>query len=117
MDTKDINEFKPRAMRSEFQTRLRDELPRRQFEDFASEAGSDDDKRCDSDDDKRCDESFATVSVPSESPTKSDADPGIDTALTPTGPTSVPSPSCPKMSETLLQSSMCKSNRQPAGHG
>ncbi len=109
MDTKDINEFKPRAMRSEFQTRLRDELPRRQFEDFASEAGSDDDKRCD--------ESFATVSVPSESPTKSDADPGIDTTLTPTGPTSVPSPSSPKMSETLLQSSMCKSNRQPAGHG
>ena len=77
MDTKSRNEFKPRAMRSEFQNRLRDDLPRRQFEDFGSEAGSDDDKRREK-----------LHSVPSESPTKSDRRfQAIDTALTPAGPT------------------------------
>ena len=42
MDTKDRIEFKP-----EFQTKMRDEFPRKQFEDFASDAGSDEDKRRD----------------------------------------------------------------------
>ncbi len=47
MDTKDRIEFKPRAMRSDFQTRMRDEYLRKQFEDFAIDAGSDEDKRRD----------------------------------------------------------------------
>ena len=47
MDKKSRNEFKPRSMRSEFQNIMHDEFPRRQFEDFVSEAGSDDDKRRD----------------------------------------------------------------------
>ena len=47
MDTKDRIEFKPRAMRSDFQTRMRDEYLHKQFEDFAIDAGSDEDKRRD----------------------------------------------------------------------
>ena len=47
MDTKGRIEFKPRAMRSDFQTRMRDEYPRKQFEDFASDAGSEEDRRQD----------------------------------------------------------------------
>ena len=38
MDKKSRNEFKPRSMRSEFQNIMHDEFPRRQFEDFVSEA-------------------------------------------------------------------------------
>ena len=47
MDIKSRIDFKPRAMRSEFQTNMRDEFPRKQFEDLASDAGSAEDKRRD----------------------------------------------------------------------
>ncbi len=46
-DTKGRIEFKPRVMRSDFQTRMPDEYPSKQFEDFASDTGSDEDKRHD----------------------------------------------------------------------
>ncbi len=47
MDTKGRIAFQPRAMRSDLQTRMRDEFPLKQFEDFASDDGIDEDKRCD----------------------------------------------------------------------
>ena len=47
MDTKGRIEFKTRAMHFDFQTRMRDEFPLKQFEDFASDSGRDEDKRSD----------------------------------------------------------------------
>jgi hypothetical protein len=46
MDTKGRIAFQPRVMRSDFQTRMCDDS-RKQFEDFASDAGSDEDNRRD----------------------------------------------------------------------